>query len=149
MSFTEDTGNLAVALTCVHPQWKIEFTGMAFSFRILNIFKGRQKALFERPVETRGSGKKRGLLLSQSSSTLQLTWAVVGMWRPLSHILLPCWRQQGQCNGQVPSGHSENLPCWENPQQETAMYFLLVQSMKWCWHRSQIRVEGLPQPLIF
>ena len=46
--FTEDTGNLAVAMACVHPTCEIELMGMeiAFGFKILNIFKGRQGALF-------------------------------------------------------------------------------------------------------
>lgn len=48
VSFTEDTANLAVAMAYVHPTCETELTetAVAFGFKIPNIFKARQGALF-------------------------------------------------------------------------------------------------------
>lgn len=153
VSFTEDTGNLAVAMACVHPICEIELTGRAsaFSFKILNIFNARQGPLFWKPGETRGSGKKPSLLLPHSSGMLRLSGAVAGTPRPPA---TSCSRTGGVGGSemgidQAPSAHLGNLPRGKNPQQDTAMYFLFVQCTMWYWRRNQSSVEGLSQYVIF
>lgn len=112
VSFTEDTGNLAAAVTC-----EMDLTGLAisFSFEIPKVFKGRQGDFlgFWRPSEIRGFGKKPSLLPPRSSGTLRLTRAVVGTPRPLCRILLRCWRlflhaREISHAGKIPS---RRLPC--------------------------------------
>lgn len=59
MSFTEDMGNLAVAVACMHPTCETELMGMAiaFSFKIPNMFKGRQGTFFEDRMRPEGLGR--------------------------------------------------------------------------------------------
>lgn len=151
VSFTEDMGNLAVAVACVHPTCETELMGMAtaFSFEIANMFKGRQGAFSEDRVRPGGLGRNLTscfpITLVCCSSPGHCPGHLVSPRR------VPTLKAQGQQDGtgQAPSARWWNLPCWKNPQQETAVYLLLMQCTTCCWHRNQSRVDGLSQYVIF
>lgn len=149
VSYIEDAGNVAVALTCVHPHVKQSLQGWHSASEFSAYLRAGRRFCLKGLLKPEGLGRN----LPPASQHIQ--HAAPELWLGHAGPSATSCSCAGGCRDtatgtdQVPSAHSENLPHWKNPQQEIIIYFLLVQCMKWCWHRSQIRVEGLPQPMIF